>query len=149
MNFPTSIDSDAPVRARHEIDINAPLETVWRLQTDVSGWTAWQTEITAARLDGTFQPGASFTWTSYGFTVTSTIYSVAERARTLWGGGGGGIMGIHEWVYRQTPTGVHVTTQESFSGEPVSADANGMQSALDKSLTDWLQHLKATAESAG
>jgi hypothetical protein len=148
MNIPTGIDSDAPVIARHEIDINAPLDTVWRLQTDVNGWPAWQAEITGARLDGPFQPGASFTWTSYGFTVTSTIYAVAERARTLWGGAASGIMGIHEWVYRQTPTGVHVTTHESFSGEPVAADATGMQSTLDKSLTDWLQHLKATAESA-
>jgi len=28
MNVPTGIDSDAPVITRHEIDINAPLETV-------------------------------------------------------------------------------------------------------------------------
>jgi hypothetical protein len=40
-----------------------------------------------------------------------------------------------------------VTTHESFSGQPVQADITGMQSALDKSLTDWLSHLKATAES--
>jgi len=150
MTTPTDIDRTAPVIVHHEIDINAPLDTVWRLHTDVNGWPAWQTDITAARLDGRFEPGASFTWTSYGFTVTSTIYAVAERARTLWGGAASGIMGIHEWVYRQTPTGgVHVTTHESFSGEPVAADAIRMQSALDKSLTDWLQHLKATAESAG
>ena len=95
MAIPAGIDGNAPVIARHEIDINAPLETVWRLQSD----------ITAARLDGPFEPGNSFTWTSYGFTVTSTIYAVAERARTLWGGPAGGIMGAHAWVYTQTPTG--------------------------------------------
>ena len=147
MTTPTDIDRDAPVIVRHEIDINAPLETVWRLQTDVNGWPAWQTDITAARLDGPFEPGNSFTWTSYGFTVTSTIYAVAERARTLWGGAAQGVMGTHEWVYTQTPTGVHVATHESFSGQPVQADVTEMQSALDKSLTDWLGHLKATAES--
>jgi uncharacterized membrane protein len=86
MAIPAGIDGKAPVIARHEIDINAPLETVWRLQADVSNWPAWQTDITAARLDGPFKPGNSFTWTSYGFTVTSTIYAVAERARTLWDG---------------------------------------------------------------
>jgi hypothetical protein len=143
MTTPTGIDRDAPVIARHEIDISAPLETVWRLQADVNGWPAWQTDITAARLDGPFEPGNSFTWTSYGFTATSTIYAVAERARTLWGGANLGIMGTHEWVYTQTPTGTH----ESFSGQPVQADATGMQSALDKSLTDWLGHLEVTAES--
>jgi len=147
MTTPTDIDRTAPVIVHHEIDIHAPLETVWRLQTDVNNWPAWQTDITAARLDGPFEPGSSFTWTSYGFTVTSTIYAVAERARTLWGGANRGIMGTHEWVCTQTPTGVHVATHESWSGEPVQADATGMQSALDKSLTAWLDHLKATAES--
>jgi len=91
MTTPTGIDRDAPVIARHEIVINAPLDTVWRLQTDVNNWPAWQTDITTARLDGPFEPGNSFTWTSYGFTVTSTIYAVAERARTLWGGANLGI----------------------------------------------------------
>jgi Polyketide cyclase / dehydrase and lipid transport len=146
MAIPTGIDGDAPVIVRHQIDINAPLQTVWRLQTDVNNWPAWQTDITAARLDGPFEPGNSFTWTSYGFTVTSTIYAVAKRARTLWGGAARGIMGTHEWAYTQTPAGVHVATHESWSGQPVQADATGMQSALDKSLTDWLGHLKAAAE---
>ena len=148
MTTPTDIDRTAPVIARHEIDINAPLDTVWWLHTDVNNWPAWQTDITAARLDGPFEPGSSFTWTTNGyFTVTSTIYAVAGRARTLWGGPAQGIMGTHEWLFTQTPTGVHVATHESFSGQPVQADITGMQSVLDKSLTDWLGHLKATAES--
>jgi hypothetical protein len=42
---------------------------------------------------------------------------------------------------------VHVTTDESFAGEPVEADAPGMQSVLDASLVSWLGHLKAAAES--
>ena len=146
MTTPTGIERDAPVIVHHEIDINAPLETVWRLQTDVNNWPAWQTDITAARLDGPFEPGNSFTWTSYGFTVTSTIYAVAERARTLWGGAARGIMGTHEWVYTQTLAGVHVATHESWSGPSVQADGTAMQSALDKSLIDWIGHLKAAAE---
>jgi uncharacterized membrane protein len=149
VSFPTGIDGNAPVRAHHEIDIHAPLDTVWRLHADVNSWPAWQTDITAARIDGPFQPGASFEWTSYGFTVISTIYAVDERARVLWGGTAGGITGVHEWVFSQTPTGVHVTTAESFAGEPVEADVTGMQPALDSSLVAWLGHLKAVAESKG
>jgi Polyketide cyclase / dehydrase and lipid transport len=149
MSTPVGIDGDAPVRASHEIDINAPLETVWRLHADVNNWPAWQTAITAARLDGAFEPGASFEWTSYGFTVVSTIYAAAERARVLWGGTAGGITGVHEWVFSETPAGVHVTTAESFAGEPVEADVTGMQSALDSSLAAWLGDLKAAAESSG
>jgi Polyketide cyclase / dehydrase and lipid transport len=149
MSTPAGVDDDAPVRASHEIDINAPLETVWRLHADVNNWPAWQGAITAARLDGAFEPGASFEWTSYGFTVVSTIYAATECARVLWGGTAGGITGVHEWVFSETPAGVHVTTTESFAGEPVEADVTGMQSALDSSLAAWLGYLRAAAESRG
>jgi len=149
MGVPTGIDAGAPVRAHHETDITAPLSTVWQLHADVNAWPAWQTEITAAHLDGPFQPGASFEWTSYGFTVVSTIYAVADRSRVLWGGTSGGITGVHEWVFTGTPTGVHVTTEESFAGRPVETDIAGMQSALDSSLSSWLGHLKAAAEAKG
>ena len=146
MTTPAGIARTAPVIARHETGIGAPLATVWRLQTDVNNWPVWQTDITAAHLDGPFEPGNSFTWTSYGYTVTSTIYAVDQRARTLWGGPTRGIMGTHEWVYTQTSTGTHVATHESWSGQPVEADPTAMQAGLDKSLTDWLGHLKAAAE---
>jgi uncharacterized protein YndB with AHSA1/START domain len=149
MTTPTAIDRDAPVLAHHEIEIAAPLELVWQLHTAVNSWPTWQTDITEAHLDGAFKEGASFDWASYGFPVTSTIYNVAERSRVLWGGTAGGITGIHEWTFRETPGGVHVETNESFAGEPVEADAEGMQSILDGSLVAWLGHLKLTAETPG
>jgi hypothetical protein len=68
MTTPTGIDRDAPVIAHHEIDINAPLDTVWNLRTDVDAWPAWNLEVTAAKLDGAFAPGNSFTWTSYDYS---------------------------------------------------------------------------------
>ena len=147
MTAPTDVDRAAPVLAVHEIDIEAPLDTVWRLQIDVNAWPRWQTDITAAHLDGVFEPGVSFGWTSYGFSVMSTVYDLAERSRVLWGGTSGGITGVHEWLFTETPSGVHVTTTESFAGEPVEADAPGMQTVLDASLVAWLGHLKAAAES--
>jgi uncharacterized protein YndB with AHSA1/START domain len=147
MAQPQDVDGAAPVLAHHEIDIDAPLERVWALHTNVAGWPEWQTEITAARIDGPFEPGTSFDWTSYGFTVRSTIYAVDAGSRVLWGGTAEGITGIHEWLLTETPDGVHVETNESFAGDPVEADATSMQSMLDASLTAWLAHLKAAAES--
>jgi uncharacterized protein YndB with AHSA1/START domain len=147
MSTPTGIDRSAPVIAHHEVDIRAPLDTVWRLHTDVNAWPRWQTDIMAAHLDRVFEPGASFDWTSFGFSVTSTIYDVAERARALWGGTAGGITGVHEWIFTESEGGVHVVTNESFAGEPVRADVAGMQSLLDASLVSWLGHLKTAAES--
>jgi hypothetical protein len=36
MTVPTGVDSNAPVIAVHEIDIEASLDTVWGLHTDVN-----------------------------------------------------------------------------------------------------------------
>ena len=69
MTVPTAIDRAAPVIARHEIDIEAPLDGVWKLHVDVNAWPIWQTDITAAHINGALEPGASFDWTSYGFSV--------------------------------------------------------------------------------
>jgi uncharacterized membrane protein len=144
---PTDIDRHAPVIAHHEIDIAAPVDVVWDLHTDVDRWPSWNLEITAAKRDGDFQPGSSFTWTSWGLTVTSTIHAVEDRSRTLWSGAAQGIMGIHEWRFEPTPSGVHVTTSESFAGDPIQADTDTFRAALDKSLLAWLERLKTQAES--
>jgi uncharacterized membrane protein len=147
MPNPSDIDTTAPVVARHSVDIAAPLEAAWRLHADVNRWPEWQTDITSAQAEGAFAPGNEFTWTSYGFTVTSTIYEVDEGSRVLWGGTADGITGVHEWIFQETPTGVRVETNESFAGEPVQADVAAMQSMLDASLSSWLDHLKVAAES--
>ena len=148
MTAPTDVDRTAPVIAVHEIDIEAPLETVWRFHTDVNAWPTWQTDITDAHIDGAFEPGMSFVWKSYGFSVSSTVYELAERSRVLWGGTADGISGIHEWLFSDTPSGVHVTATESCAGEPAEADAPGLQTLLDASLVAWLGYLKVAAESS-
>ena len=143
----TDIDRDAPVITHHQVDIAALLDVVWHLHTDVNGWPSWNPEITAAKIEGEFEQGNSFTRTSYGLTVTSTIHVVKDHARTLWSGPVQGIMGIHEWRFEPTRSGVHVATEESWSGDPVEADPNSLRAALDESLVSWLGRLKTQAES--
>ena len=147
MAVPTDVDRTAPVLALHEIDIEAPADTVWKIHVDVNAWPSWQTDITDARIDERLEPGVSFDWTSYGFSVTSTVYEMTELTRVLWGGTSGGITGVHKWSFGETPRGVLVTTNESFAGEPVGADEAAMQSTLDASPVAWLGHLKTAAES--
>ena len=105
-------------------------------------------EITDAALQQPLAVGASFGWATYGMAITSTVYAIDEGSRILWGGTANGITGIHEWTFADTSSGVHVTTTESFAGEPVTADATNMQALLDQSLRSWLEQLKATAESS-
>jgi uncharacterized protein YhdP len=41
---------------------------------------------------------------------------------------------------------VLVRTEESWEGEPVTAQVETLQGALDQSLRTWLENLKGTAE---
>jgi uncharacterized membrane protein len=99
VDVPADVDRAAPIVVRHEIEIDAPLERVWKLHTQVNRWPEWQQAITSARIEGDFEPGSSFDWSSYDFPVTSTIYAVDEGSRVLWGGSSGGVTGIHEWLF--------------------------------------------------
>ena len=127
MATPTDVDRTAPVLTDLAIDINAPRDRVWKLHTDVNAWPTWQPDINDAAADEPLKPSASFNWSTYGMDITSTVYATDEGSRILWGGTASGITGIHEWTFTDRPSGVHVTTTESFAGEPVAGDAVNMQ----------------------
>ncbi len=103
MDTPASVDRNAPVLAHHEIDISASVSRAWALHQDVNAWPTWQSDITAAQLNGAFAPCGSFTWTSFGFTVTSTVYAVHDQSRVLGGGTADGITGVHEGCSQLRP----------------------------------------------
>ncbi|GAA2390166.1 SRPBCC family protein [Nonomuraea africana] len=142
------IDTAAAVIVRRHITVAAPLRRVWDLHTDVSSWPSWQSDITAASADGPLVPGAVFHWTTFGMDIASTVHAVEAPHRILWGGPAHGIDGIHQWTFAEEDGVVHVHTEESWDGEPVRADVEGMRAALEGSLTAWLDRLKKAAESA-
>ncbi|MFI6740185.1 SRPBCC family protein [Nonomuraea sp. NPDC050451] len=144
----TTIDNAAPVVVRLDIEIDAPLQKVWDLHTDVNSWTTWQPDITAASADGPLVPGSVFHWSTFGLDIASTVYAVEPASRILWGGPAHGITGVHQWTFTRHGTRTLVRTEESWDGEPIVADEEGMRQALEGSLTMWLNHLKKAAESA-
>ena len=147
---PNDIDLQAPVIARHSAVIDAPIEVLWRLHTDVDAWPAWQPDIETARLDGPFAPGSSFSWHTSGLDIESTIYRVEPGRHVLWGGPGLGIFGIHSWTFTPVGGGTRVDTEESWDGVPVVAgdlvgQGGRLRGWLDQSLEDWLGHLERAA----
>ena len=111
--IPNDIDQQAPVISRHSAVIEAPIEVLWGLHTDVDAWPSWQPDIETARLDGSFDPGSTFSWQTGGLDIESTIYRVEPERRTLWGGPAHGIVGIHEWTF--TPARRRVRLYGSYS----------------------------------
>ena len=90
--------------------------------------------------------GTVFRWQTYGLSIESTIQEIDSPRRIVWSGPAQGITGIHVWTMTPTENGVRVHTEESWDGEPVLAQPEEMQRALDDSLRGWLQNLKHKAE---
>ncbi|MEV5641916.1 SRPBCC family protein [Streptomyces flaveolus] len=156
------VDPDARVRHRTETVVHAPLRTVWRLQTDVEHWPAWQPPVESAeRLDhGPLRQGSAFRWTTpippnpatdaTSLDITSTVRQLRHDSCIRWTGPAIGdglrIDGIHVWTFTRVGGGVLVRTEETHTGDQVEADAPAATGILAAGLEAWLRDLKTTAE---
>ena len=141
------INHQAPLSTRKEIFIQAPPEIVWKIHTDINGWSQWHPGITMARLDGPLAAGSVFRWKSGGFTLTSTIQVVEPDRRIGWIGKGLGSKAIHIWMLEAHNDGTQLITEESMEGWLVRLLKGMMHKTLKESLDTWLQSLKKQAES--
>lgn len=97
------INWNAPIRSCHEIKINAPLETVWRVHTQINRWPDWNPDITKANLTGPIAVGTVFHWETAGMAIPSTIGEVVPLRKLAWSGETGGILGVHVWDFFRAP----------------------------------------------
>ena len=147
---PANIDEAAPIMSRQERLIAAPLDRVWAAHVAVARWPRWQKDIQSAEIVGPLVVGGSFQWRTTGIDdpITSTVYAIEDRRRTLWGGPAAGIDGVHEWRFSQSEGATLVTTQESWAGDALLSDVARWQEALDTSLQRWLQFMEEYVLSA-
>jgi hypothetical protein len=126
--------------------IYSDLEVAWDIQSHITEWPSWQTDISDALLLEMLAPGATFTWTSFDTTATSVVLDLVAghclRFGEVLGDGGG----FHEWTFEPVGRGVLVTAAAIRVGEPVALDREGVQAFLDEGLMFWLDQLKAAAE---
>ncbi|MFD7118905.1 SRPBCC family protein [Streptomyces sp. NPDC059892] len=156
------VDPEALVRARTETVINAPLSTIWKLQTDVESWPSWQPHVeTVERLGhGPFRKGSAFRWTTpippnpatpaTSLEITSTVEQLKRDSCIRWTGPAIGeglrINGVHVWNFTKVKGGVLVRTEETHTGAQVEADVPTATKILADGLEGWLDDLKTAAE---
>jgi uncharacterized membrane protein len=159
-----TVDPAARIRYRTEKLINAPLSTIWRLQTDVEGWPTWQAPVLSVkRLDpGPLRKRSRFQWTTPApptpttpettLVITSTVQQIQRDRCVRWTGPaiGDGLTidrGTHVWNFVPVRGGVLVRTEETWTGAQVEADVTLATRYLGMGLEQWLTDLKTTAES--
>lgn len=157
------VDPTARIRYASDVVIDAPLRTVWNLQTDVERWPSWQSPVTAGeRLDsGPLRKGSRFRWATPApatpttpattLEITSTVRQLQRHDCVVWSGPaiGEGLRideGVHLWTFEKVKGGVRVHTEETWTGAQVEADVPTATAALGWGLETWLRDLKTAAE---
>jgi uncharacterized protein YndB with AHSA1/START domain len=59
-----SINNNAPVKCSKTVTVNASIEKVWAILTDIDNWKSWQTDISKSTLNGDLKPETTFDWKS-------------------------------------------------------------------------------------
>jgi uncharacterized protein YndB with AHSA1/START domain len=141
-----TIDYTAPLSARKEIIIDAPIEKVWEVLTNLAGWPQWQPDITTVKLDGAVAVGSVFRWKASGLNITSTLHTVESDHKIGWTGVSLGMFAIHNWTFEKNGKGTRVTTEESLSGWLTRMLKLFDPKFLEKSLEGSLMRLKMQVE---
>ena len=141
-----NIDHNAPLSAKKDIFISAPLEKVWSKLTEIDQWSEWQPDVTSSKLDGRLAVGTLFHWKAKGLGITSEIRELEPLHRISWTGNSLGMQAIHIWVLENQSNGTHVVTEESLSGWFPQILKIFDPKFLEKSLLGSLQVLKSQAE---
>ena len=140
--------SNVPVRAYHEIHIEASKDTVWEVLTELNTWPLWKEVDTPKTLTGTnWEVGTCFQWKRGVFTITAEIVDIESPNRVLWNGRLMGIKAKHYWVLTKTNNGTLVETYEEWAGIIPKLLKGKSHQRLKASLERDLEGLKRVSES--
>lgn len=140
------VDTNAPLIAKRKVLINAPIDHVWRIQSDINNWPQWQKEVSFAKLQGELTKGTSFTWKAMGMSIHSQLQEVIKNKIIGWSGKSFGMSAVHIWEFAKQGNKTMVTTEESLSGWIPRLIKLFYPNFLDQSLLKSLETLKTQAE---
>lgn len=144
MNIP--INHNAPVKARNQIEIDAPVEAVWKTLTDISKWTSWQKDVTKTTVDGEIAQGTQFDWKAGGISFKSKIHTCNAHSDFGWTGTTIGASAIHNWFFEGKDNRTVVRVEESLQGVFPRLFKGYFQKNLEAGIIKSLQELKSASE---
>lgn len=139
----------------HSIHINADLETVWNIFTDLTCWQDWNTVINDVSSDhDELTEGASLKFCLRPFDIPvfiePIIKEIIPKQKIVWAGKKHGIRAHHEFIFSQEDDVVCLTSRETFRVNPVSRLYYRItMKKLHQMSVKMLQELKDAAEKTG
>lgn len=141
-----SVNEEAPVVARAQIEIDAEAGTVWDVMADIEDWPRWNPDVKLCSLHGKLESGTQFQWKTELGNITSVLQNVEPPYHLTWTGKIMGVNAIHVCKIASVEGKTIVQTYESWEGMVSSNMHDKMQETLEELLQSCLKYLKEETE---
>lgn len=141
------INANAPVKSSYEVEIGAPVDTVWKVLTQIDKWPSWQKNVTETTLMDRLEQGNRFKWKAGGLSFDSRIHTMKNLTMFGWTGKTLGASAIHNWTFQEGTHLTKVSVEESLQGIFPRFFRQYFQHNLDEGMKINLQELKTASES--
>lgn len=139
-------DIHAPVKASRQLTIDAPVEKVWQVLTDIAEWPTWQKSVTQAKLHGTVKEGVRFNWKAGGLPFRSEVHTARHLSEFGWTGRTIGANAVHNWTFRPQNGKTLLIVEESLNGILPRIFRHGFQKTLEQGMEATLKELATACE---
>lgn len=136
------------------IEINAPMDKVWKKFIDLEGWSEWSTAIYDISCSTTpfMQQGSRFDFSVKPIVlpvkISAETAEVVDHNKIVWRGIKFSAQVVHEFLFEKIDDGVLITSREYISGLLVSLFGFLLPKRMLTAVTiRLLNELKAASES--
>lgn len=102
IHWPDGFNPDnADLFAHNAIVIDAPAERIWPKLIDAAAWPTWYSnarDVVVNGPSGKLGQDVTFTWTTFGLKIASTVAEFVLRTRIGWYGTGDQLRAYHTWL---------------------------------------------------
>ncbi len=138
------IDEEAPITTSSDIRIEAPVEHVWNLLTDLPAWPVITPAIRDVQIRTALAVDAYFTFRLYNFPIRAQVAVVEPLRELTWTGASLWFTSVDRHLVEAVQGVTRLTIAESFAG--VLAVPLMSRSRLKTQHEQWLRAFKRAAE---
>jgi|SRR5688500_8177013 len=136
------VNKSAKAYSKQEVSINAPVQKVYTVLSDINNWAKWQGTVRKATLAGEPAVGKEFNWKAGSLSVKSKIHTANPFSEFGWTGRIWWITAVHNWTLKEQSGKCIVTVEESLNGLLPGL----MRKSLQEDMIQSIKELKSTAE---
>ena len=138
------INKNANIKDEHSIIINAPIDKVWEILSDIKKWPEWYSIIKQIDIEDKVKVETKFKWNFNGMKFNAQIHTATKPSTLAWTGKSSWIKSIHVWQFEGDENQTIASLSNSLQGT-FTILINKHQK-VHNDLIGWLESLKAKAE---